>query len=599
MADDLRRYDWQTRLADHPQKACYSYCNVFVACGEKCRVENDDLGLRVYSLLAMVASFHPNYDARENAYGPMFRNSDGSRALMAEDLTDVDLEALRGILDEIVDPEFRARVGDVLWESTRDHKAARTAVQAFIQSAELYKNPEHWPSYAERVGRAAQLAAKLGFGQALHKNVISTIEAVIKEFESNLNSGLMCHSLMVIILDHGDAHSVYYAGVAERLATDFTKAKQIDFSHRYWHLTELWFRRAKRDAEVQRCQLAAAECLITKAESSLEDKKNGYRYAAHWIGQGLEGLRQAKADAARINEVHLRFLELERKSLSELNPLDLDIDKIPGFRESEKQVQEAAKNHVRGLDFEKALARLVHVAKPTDVVALRKQVEAQSEKFIGPKIFGAVALDYSGKVADTFPPEFGSSDINEVSLRKRMIQSAKMINWPMQVVWRIEPARSTIINEHPIRWRDLVLLVSDNPFIPSGHEGIYLRGIQSGFFGDWLAAMHLLIPQLEASFRYVFQQRDIVTSKLEQNGIQKERDLNELLWMPEFEDIFGANLTFDLRGILIESFGCNMRNESAHGLMPEGAFYQPAAVYLWWLALRLCWTGYQFTRPET
>jgi hypothetical protein len=180
-----------------------------------------------------------------------------------------------------------------------------------------------------------------------------------------------------------------------------------------------------------------------------------------------------------------------------------------------------------------------------------------------------------------------------------MIQSAKMINWPMQVVWRIEPARSTIINEHPIRWRDLVLLVSDNPFIPSGHEGIYLRGIQSGFFGDWLAAMHLLIPQLEASFRYVFQQRDIVTSKLEQNGIQKERDLNELLWMPEFEDIFGANLTFDLRGILIESFGCNMRNESAHGLMPEGAFYQPAAVYLWWLALRLCWTGYQFTRPET
>ena len=67
--------------------------------------------------------------------------------------------------------------------------------------------------------------------------------------------------------------------------------------------------------------------------------------------------------------------------------------------------------------------------------------------------------------------------------------------------------------------------------------------------------------------------------------------------MPEIEDILGPNITFDLRGILIERFGHNMRNESAHGLMPEGAFYQPASVYLWWLVIRLCWEGYKLVHP--
>src|SRR5262249_24495507 len=150
--------------------------------------------------------------------------------------------------------------------------------------------------------------------------------------------------------------------------------------------------------------------------------------------------------------------------------------------------------------------------------------------------------------------------------------------------------------EHPIRRSDLFFLLANNPFIPAGHEGIYVRGLQAGFFCDLLVAMHLLIPQIEASIRYVFQKHDIVTSTFGSDGTQKERDLNQLLWMPELEQIFGPDITFDLRGILIERFGDNMRNEFAHGLMPESAFFQPTSVFLWWLVLHLCVTGHVETR---
>lgn len=76
----------------------------------------------------------------------------------------------------------------------------------------------------------------------------------------------------------------------------------------------------------------------------------------------------------------------------------------------------------------------------------------------------------------------------------------------MPVAWRIAPARDAIIEEHTIRRSDLLFLVLNNSLIPQGHEGIVLRGIQAGFHGDWLIAMHLLIPQLEASIREVLQQ---------------------------------------------------------------------------------------------
>ena len=80
----------------------------------------------------------------------------------------------------------------------------------------------------------------------------------------------------------------------------------------------------------------------------------------------------------------------------------------------------------------------------------------------------------------------------------------------------------------------------------------------------------------------------MITSKLESDNTQDERDLGWILTHSGMEKVFGADMAFDLRGVLIERFGHNLRNEVAHGLLPEHAFYSDAAIYAWWLALRLC-----------
>ena len=65
-ADDLRHYDWQAVLRGARTKECHEYYTGFLRALEERQKAGDDLGVRVYRLLAVVASFHPNYDAAGN-----------------------------------------------------------------------------------------------------------------------------------------------------------------------------------------------------------------------------------------------------------------------------------------------------------------------------------------------------------------------------------------------------------------------------------------------------------------------------------------------------------------------------------------------------
>ncbi len=62
--------------------------------------------------------------------------------------------------------------------------------------------------------------------------------------------------------------------------------------------------------------------------------------------------------------------------------------------------------------------------------------------------------------------------------------------------------------------------------------------------------------------------------------------------------MLGEDIVFDLRGLLVERFGSNLRNEGAHGLMDYEEFLAPQAIYLWWLALKLCCTMVLLKMPQ-
>src|SRR5438105_1715811 len=122
--DDIRAYDWQSTVAGATPRECHAYADDLANRATTLREAGDDKGNRVFRLLSTVASFWPNYDSGEAPYRPMMV-WEGKRSAVPEDLSISDLDALAGILAEIRDAEFQARVGDVLWVCRKDYKAAQ------------------------------------------------------------------------------------------------------------------------------------------------------------------------------------------------------------------------------------------------------------------------------------------------------------------------------------------------------------------------------------------------------------------------------------------------------------------------------------------
>jgi hypothetical protein len=177
---------------------------------------------------------------------------------------------------------------------------------------------------------------------------------------------------------------------------------------------------------------------------------------------------------------------------------------------------------------------------------------------------------------------------SEESLRADMFNNASYARG-IHVQALLEPARQQILSEHYVRLDDFLPLLTNNPLVRPGRELIIARGLHSGLQGDFLTAVHLLIPQLEDSIRYLLSHLGIITSGLDDDGIQEEYNLNRMLTTSQLreplERVLGEDLVFDLRGLLVERFGANLRNDMAHGLISHDAFYSTAAYYLWWLTL--------------
>ena len=88
--------------------------------------------------------------------------------------------------------------------------------------------------------------------------------------------------------------------------------------------------------------------------------------------------------------------------------------------------------------------------------------------------------------------------------------------------------------------------------------------------------------------RFILKKNGMVTSKIDSNGIQNERNLNDTLYTSEIEEIFGKDIIFDLQGLLVTKFGANLRHRMAHGLMDYSSFFNIHVSYLWALTIKFC-----------
>ena len=166
------------------------------------------------------------------------------------------------------------------------------------------------------------------------------------------------------------------------------------------------------------------------------------------------------------------------------------------------------------------------------------------------------------------------------------------MSWVLAATGGILPALHAINLEHEARLDVFLELATASCLVPRGRELTVARGLAAGIRLELDVAVHLLVPQLENALRVLLRLRGLPTGVLDDKGIEEEADLNRILTNSEFAtalgEVLGVDAVADLRMLLVERRGANLRNRLMHGLMSPGQFESVEALYCWWSVLRLC-----------
>jgi hypothetical protein len=579
--DEIQQYDWQQvpgSLRDRDSK--YEQASTyFFQKGSALREAGDDTGERVFRFLGAVMSLFPNFDSKDAPFRPEF--IDGTRRSAAlEDFTSADSAVLAQLVPVTKDPEIKARFADVAALVKFDHTLVQQASAAYLAAAGERENCGNWVRFISDVERAAQLGWKLGRKSQAFTDVMLYVNALIEKF-SPTDTGLCCSRLLEIMQEFGHGDAVEHAKISEILAERAERNQKPHFALSYWKLAADWHQRATQERDSHRCAIRAAETHVLDAEAALERKPPSYVASAGHLAIAVDALRRANAPKARIEEVHRLLLDRQKSTKDEMGSFSTDMDIT--------HLREGARNFVKDQDFRTAIIRLATGLSPIDPEEQRASVEKMAKDHPLTYLMSASAVDREGRVVGHRPSLLTTDPIQyEAALWAEMMHQASTMTWPFRVQAFIEPARWQIWHDHRPRVRDLHFLVVDHPFVPPGHAHSFARGFHAGFEDDWHSVAYFLAPQVENCLRYVLENRGIITSKLDHKLIQEVRSLDKLLLMPETTEAIGADHVFELRGILTEEFGSNLRHRIAHGLITDNDCYAPATEHLWWLLLRLC-----------
>ena len=594
-SEDFAGCGWKEVLAgsgreNHPSMYSAMYSAFSDAAKQSINQDRQAHG-KVLSLLADACSMMLSSDSTNEPFKPFvdFRASGGGRSILPDDLSETDIAFFAEIVETVDDPWLKARLADLVWllQSPRKVKFALAAIDSYRT---IPLDIETWLHGGDRCWqRAIDLARliKAGAGERLAEMEAS----IIKAFTSMTREDGFLGSWLADLLKSnalGGDHSTTIATKLESLAHEFEDEGELRKAREYFQASAHWFKESGDDEKSTAMTVAVAEGWGKEAIAIVSSDQPSHMVATSFYENAIQTYRTIPRSERTTHGVDERIAELReclnesgKKSLDEMDAID-----IPG--QDIGQIVENARNAVRGKGLEEALKAFVNLSR-TNAKKLRESTIKNLEHFIAHRLFPTTFMNRDGRVAAKMPSMSSSpipSDGDEMVIRSKMVENY-CIHVSLAVCGRIWPAQEILLLEHRLREADFVNLAKQSPIVPIGRELLFGKALFAGYDRDFVTALHILVPQIEHVVRYHLKQAGVQTTNIDSNGIENENGLSSLMDLPRTEEIFGEDLSFEIRALFCDSFGPNLRNELAHGLLDARACYSSNAIYAWWFGLKL------------
>lgn len=505
-------------------------------------------------------------------------HGENQRSPALEDFDVADVEALAAAATVAPTPLVRARLGDVAATAgvelgAHQWRAGALAVQAYLELGEQHLLEEDGIKVLDEFVRGLRLAwVYCRRDEALHARYWGLVQKAISKSLQGNAPGL---GLLLVEEFKRTRKDLAQPTAAELEAAAARYASRSDFdtAGRCFELAyQLWNRLGKRD-DAKRCHLAQGEALVARASLG-----NGAAIAKGiWLAEGIEVLRRAGADAARITQLRHELAEAQRQSLGDFRRIEHSMDAT--------EIVKAIEAHVVGPTLMDSLLQIAFgFWNWPRYDTVRQDVIDASAKHPLSHLFSSQHVDAEGTVVAQ-QKAFDANDPETVY--QAMVKHVHDFDVPMRAQLLVMRSTDIVFCGHHPGLAHLLEILHASPMVPPDHEESLARGLLAGINDDWLEAATYLIPQVEPFVRYQFRQHGVLTLAMREDGVQSEKSLTELLASEEAERIFGKNLVLELDTLMVHPMGYGLRHKWAHGLVNDRQILSPGVLGLWWTLWRL------------
>lgn len=513
------------------------------------------------------------------------------RSALPEDFSEDDLLFFAELIEHIDHPLLKARLADLLWlvGKPRNIQHALAAIDSYRT---ISLTPDIWIRDGQECWeRAFALALTLGKGSGDRiEDMLATM--LDRLLSTRIQEQFFGVKLAKLLRSNRLAkrRGTEVAEKLEALALAFWQASDVFGARAYFEESALWFHWLGQQPKHAEMTVAQAETFVREATFHTSGAAPSNMVANGLYEKAIQVYRDVPRKLRASHRVEERIAELRKLQThtGEQTLTEMGVIRSPGIDITE--LVEQARKATAGKEPIEALRSLANIHPGEQVDNLRDNVIERMRQFPLQWIFASTTYSRDGRVIAKRPAmnmlgaELSESD--ERTIQASMIRDYGMF-LGITVQSAILPALEVLRQEHRLREADFVELSRHSPIVPNGRAILFGKALFAGYDGDFVTALHLLVPQIEHMVRTHLKQAGAQTTTLDAEGIETENGLSTLVALPETEDVFGKDLVFELKALFCDPFGNNLRNELAHGLLDDGDCRSAASIYAWWLGLKL------------
>jgi hypothetical protein len=467
-------------------------------------------------------------------------------------LSSASVDAWIARAEAVQNPLLKSRYADVVWDLKRKLAPDRRRPYRFAQMAA--------DAYLELASSNADLHSVFLLQRAISlaqqiNDRLRTLKIVDQMIELAERATLEQPGIWIVAFDHGfdkihvtpTQHEKIVSQLEERLASAVTAKDGFRAEIASSRLSKVYRARGNRDNLV-RVVRTAGEVYFQMAESANSSLAIG------WLQPVIEKYQQEglKADAERLRvytEKRARAVKDDMKHQS----YELSIDR--------QEVEDYLNTLIQGDNAHAALFRVVQRTLPV-ISETRRRMKEAAETFIAHRLIPTVLVGEHG-----FPVAALGSYEEDQDGRLIYDLANELVMMPF-FFWR---GYQKVKEKFGVSTDELVRSIGDSLLFKPDRLEFFVKGFAAYEAEDYIAAIHILVPQVENLLRGLLELLDVPITKTV-DGFTELKNLNEVLQDDRLKESIDEQWWLVFKAVFSDHRGLNLRNEMAHGIASIDAF---------------------------